>query len=185
MDTKEIKIDWRPEIDNWKHTSKDLAEFFFSQAEKLLKETIEISDSITERAYNIILILIPLVSILVGFIVGYKDDNPVAVILSGICVAGFLYSLYEAALVFHPKNLMFLGSEPKKLIQPVFIVPDEPQEIQIIEAIYSECANYQIRIEFNDKSNKARIQRIKRAIIVAIASPILSLFIFLVIAFLA
>lgn len=185
METKELEITWRPEIDNWQHTSKDLAEFFFSQAEKLLKETIEISDSITTKAYNIILVLIPLVSVLAGFIVGYQDQsgNQVLVILATACLIGFLYSLFEALRVFMPKTIVFLGSQPKKLVNPAYIISSESKDIQIIEVLYSECANLQAAIEANDESNNKRLSRIKRAIIASIVSPILSLLIFCLVAF--
>ena len=59
---------WDSELDNFEKIDKDLMKFYFEQAEKSFKSTLELADKISVRAYALLAVVIPVLTILLSYL---------------------------------------------------------------------------------------------------------------------
>ena len=143
---KKIKI----HFPNWKDLSFQTANFYFSETEKKLNETVSTFMNNKDRAFGILKILLPILTVSVGFILSKENDWDK--LIPAIYFFAF-QSLGIACLVFVilPREIHTSGSIPSLLIHPQSISEDEKE--QFIGIILNQCENLEPRILFNIKQN--------------------------------
>ena len=160
--------------EHWKEIHLDLLKRSVDQAEKYLQETIRTSEIITARSYQIFGLLIPSVTLVLGYCtkIDFSDTKDDIFELSGLLtllILGFSLNYCRKAMV--PYRFHMVGNKPKDSLDERFISNKEPLQSFLI----NECENYQKRIEKNAENNELRATYIKRSILILLFIP-LSLF---------
>lgn len=166
---------WQCPIEDIAAIDKDLLKFYFDQAEKCLKSSIDLSDRITIRSYALLGVVIPVISLILGALA--KSDflgDPLSknshYILFVILVPLLVCFKILIWIVF-PKEYTFLGSIPRnKVIASIFDNP-EFKDINSYKLMLTfELEDYQIRIDYVDFQNGKRVKGIKYVFIVILAT---------------
>jgi hypothetical protein len=167
---------WNIEILNFKNVSLDDAKFLFSQAEKKLDDTVKVGDSVTNRSYTIISILVGLLIALSGYFfnsvitAGIKDGKTA---LSLIAICYLLVCLFVLLTNIFPKSYYTLGSQPKDLAINDFFVDEIDKDLRSVYLYVSEIENYQERIEGNFYKNNKRLFLLRNCLIAVYVLPII------------
>ena len=180
---------WDSELDNVKDIDKDLIKFYFDQAEKSLKSTLELADKISVRAYALLAVVIPILTL----ILSYLSKNYFGTELLSCQLLGLLWLVLIAVIisfgflvyVVFPKDYYQLGREPKYIVKNEYYDnPEYPKEASYKLMLSYELENYQYRISYMDKMNNDRVKSIKIAFqvsMVAFIGFVLSLFVRLIV----
>ena len=179
--------DWQMHPDQEVKLSVENAKFAFDQAEKLLKEEMEISDQVVSRSYNLIALVSGLVSVFAGYCINSLDKMDDLFLCSSI---GFVYSLF---ILYHlyksVKGMAYdgIGSLPSELINDKFFLPyyDKDDRFRQRDFYIDEITSYQNRILKNRKQNEQRWDNFNDAIRYIIFMPIGLIVLYLIIAILS
>jgi hypothetical protein len=161
---------WNISPENKAKIDKDIANYIIEQAEKSLRYSIEVADKTTSKAVTLLLILLPVASTIVGFLVNSVKQNKTLVSPETLLLMYFLV-LFIVALIFAvklllPRNTMALGREPKQLIvDQVLQLADCSSEQKLLIYKLNEIKNYQYKIEHNQDQNNTRITLFKNILI--------------------
>ena len=159
---------WDSELDNFEKIDKDLMKFYFEQAEKSLKSTLELADKISVRAYALLAVIVPVLSI----IFSYLSKNYFGTELLSCQLLGLLWLLFIPVgisfvllvKVVFPKDYYQLGREPKYIVKKEYYDnPEYPKEESYKLMLSYELENYQYRISYMDNINNSRVKLIKTA----------------------
>jgi ABC-type transport system involved in cytochrome bd biosynthesis fused ATPase/permease subunit len=148
--------------------------FILDQSEKLLESYSKDIDSLKNRSFTFIRLIITIMSILSG-IVGYlisqvKYDNTLLILIA-LCVAGFAYPLILVFKNVLPSNYYSIGHDPDKMCKQDFI--DSDLDLMIFEQV----RHYRNRINSNKKIVDIYASRLSKAMM------IISISLFITIAF--
>jgi hypothetical protein len=176
---------WQIESELKKKIDLDLANFILDAGEKSLKHTIDIADKTTNRAFTVVLILIPVISTVIGLLINSLKGTEkfrsldciflsILIILMAITL-GFLFKL-----VF-PRLFMVLGREPKDIITPGMLMNDLEDKKKLLAFKLNEIKNCQNRISYNRIQNAKRIRELSRILKFAGLLALLAIAIYLII----
>lgn len=140
-------------LPNWESISVQTANFFFSEAEKRLQESVSAYTANKEAAYKVLGIILPIVTISIGYIFNanlFSDFQKLVPALAFTFVqisgVGFIiWSLYA-------RNIQTIGTMPIFLIKNDQIIPDD-EKLQYVGILLNQCENIQDRIENNTGIN--------------------------------
>lgn len=134
------------------------AKFIFDQAEKVLKHTLEDSNTIVSRTTTLITILVTLTAAFFGYFINQLNAASKAHI-DWTALIGLLY-LFSIIIYTYPNlkpsTYLVTGALPKDLFIDLFFNPAISDKQRIISYYVSEFENYQFKIEKNSEINKKR-----------------------------
>ncbi len=170
---------WKSELKDWEKVDKEVYKFCLDQAEKRLINVIDDSEKITSRAYTLIGVLIPILSICVGIVLKYVNGNShfdFIVYLSIICVILLGYCLWKLSKLVGVRRIWYSGTEPRNLCKSEFIEADGLIDDEPIKFLMkSEIEQIQHKIDQNSLVNYSRIGVFSNCLKVAITTTILIL----------
>jgi hypothetical protein len=175
---------WDSELDNFEKIDKDLMKFYFEQAEKSLKSTLELADKISVRAYALLAVVVPVMSIIFSNL----SKNYFGIELLSCQLLGLLWlllipiaiSFVLLIKVVFPKDYYQLGREPKYIVKKEYYDnPEYPKEESYKLVLSYELENYQYRVSYMDDMNNIRVKSIKTAFRVSMGA--LSVFVLMLI----
>jgi len=180
---------WNISPENKAKIDKDIANYVIEQAEKSLKYSIEVADKTTSKAITLLLVLLPVASTIVGFLVNsvkqYKTlMSPETLLLMYFLILCIVALIFAVKLVL-PRNTMGLGREPKQLIvDQVLQLAGCSGEQKLLIYKLNEIKNYQFKIEHNQAQNNTRILLFKNILVYTGFTAIFGLFCYLLIVYL-
>lgn len=174
---------WRYSDKNWKEINNDTLEFLLSQSESKLVRTIDISNQITSKGYQLISLSVALISIAIGYVIktnpnwnNIDDQFLYFSIITILCLSISIIYLFK---IIFPRKIILPGSEPKHLLLPKQISKYKSEKLQVKYFKLNELENNQFRIEYNRGINNKRIEYLKKVLISIIAAPTIALVIYL------
>ena len=171
---------WHTDIQDWTKLTKDTVNFCLSQAELSLKSSIEASDRISTRAFSILTVVIPIITLSIGYlfkqITEHNADNYI-LSLAIFCLFFCFMSLFFLIRIIFPRNWMSLGGQPKEIFTSNMLDNDFEPELKFIAIVMGEIQAIQLKIDFNRASNYKRLNYLKAVIwILSITFLIASVF---------
>jgi len=161
----EKEIIWRSDIKNWEKLSKDVCDLLLSLAKKRLKETVSISDFISNKNNLILGINTTIITSLVGLIVIYNSN----MLIFGASILGLVicsYAQYYLLRNLFPFTIGTLGEEPRLLMTSDFLESNDLNDQEQYNALVIQvCEAYQTKIILNMQVNSKRNIRISLAVI--------------------
>ncbi len=167
---------------NWQDLTKETAALFFTESEKRLQETLNSYALHTDKAFRILALQLPSITLVAGFVVfGNSIQGPVFNIPAFLFVLIQSIAIYYLIQVAQAFQIQPLGSMPKNLLVPETISKDN-NGLQYIGWVINLCENMQDKIDHNARVNEKRAKCLNRAIwISGICAPILSFIAFLLV----
>lgn len=171
-------IPWESPISNIGAIDKELLKFYFDQAEKCLKASVDLSERISARCYALLATIIPIMGVIVGTLaknVIFEEQMSIeavcflfcALVPAVICFGLLLWAVF-------PKNYTFIGSNPRDKIQAnIYDNPDFVGDHSYKLMLTFEIEEYQGRIDYADLQNAQRITRVKYAFYVILGTLLL------------
>lgn len=161
---------WRIEIENWKSVDIAAANTIFTEANKYLMATHEVAEKITNRAFNIFVILVPVFSLTFGYLFYLKQSNGYVNLIYAVgllVVVGCSYFLFQ---VIFPFSFHSPGRKPKELFLSQFFSLNANE--QNLAIVLNEIETCQLKIEHNENINSKRLRTL-RNVLVALGSTAL------------
>ena len=160
---------WTTDIQDWTKLTKDTVNFCLSQAELSLKSSIETSDRITTRAFSILTIVIPIVSLSIGYlfkqIIDHTTDKYILIAAIFGLFSCFLSLLFLIRIIF-PRDWMSLGGQPKDIFTSNMLDNEFSPELKYVAIVMGEIQAVQYKINFNQSSNFKRLDYLKAVIVI-------------------
>ena len=158
---------WTTDIQDWTKLTKDTVNFCLSQAELSLKSSVETSDRITTRAFSILTIVIPIVSLSIGYlfkqIIDHTTDKYILIAAIFALFSCFLSLFYLIRIIF-PREWMSLGGQPKEIFTSNMLDNEFSSELKYVALVMGEIQAVQTKIDFNKLSNYKRLDYLKAVI---------------------
>lgn len=179
---------WKIEPEYKKKIEAELADFILEQGEKALRHTIDIADKTTNRAFTIVLILLPIISTVIALLVNAmkSPDKYQTLDICFFSILLFMCSLslfYLVKLVF-PRFFMTFGREPKDIIVREMLENDLSPEKKLLAFKFNEIKNCQSKIDYNKCQNSKRILVLSRILKLLGLSAIIAIVLYLMILYL-
>lgn len=167
---------WQSPVLDFSKMDKDKALFLFSQGEKELQATINLSNFIQDKSLKILASLITLLTLAGAGLIGvfYISNTEVkSIIFISLLVFSLLLiaAIYKCKKILSPKQYQFLGNQPKNLWLNDWI----KQDLQVL--IMTESESCQAGITNNRERNEDRASLLNQVINIAFAAPITSFFV--------
>lgn len=160
---------WRTDIQNWTRINKDLINFYLNQAEAELKASLDVHDKVTQRAFTILTILIPVLSISFGYLIRqmseHNADKFLLVIAILVLIAASVALFFLIQLIF-PRQWMILGRQPKEILISAAVDSNDeltPEQLYV-GIVMGELENIQYKIDYNWAYNIQRLKILKTVI---------------------
>lgn len=160
---------WRTDVQEWTKINKDLINFYLNQAESELKSSLDVHDKITQRAFTILTILIPVLSISFGYLIhqisGHNTDKFILVIAIAALFAAMV-ALFNLIRLIFPRQWMVMGRQPKEIFISAVIDNNKeltPEQLHI-GIVMREIEDIQYKIDYNWEHNETRLKTLKRVI---------------------
>lgn len=157
-------------------------QFIFSQAEKLLIESIGSGESVLTRTTILISIVIALISSGLGLMISSLNDllNSANLIASVAIVLVYLgFALQKLYLNFIGKDYKVVGSQPKDLLHNWYFDNYKEEQTRSKAILISEIKEYQERISENNIINRRRWHLFHCSLLITASSPVIFLFCYL------
>lgn len=177
------ELEWQISEVNKAAIDKDSAKFIFEQAEKQLKQSIEISTTIVTRTTILLSVTVGILSSILAYAFKRLFETNVHDILFQTSALTSLYLLILVAyIVINIKGVPYkdLGSIPKALLHDHFFSSNLTAENRITYYYISEAENYQERIDTNILINTIRWRKFHQAIYAIYFLPIFSIIVYLI-----
>ncbi len=156
--------------------SKDELDFIFSQAEKLLKESLSSGDSVLTRSTILLSILIALLTSEIGYVSNLLMSTPVISKLMAVVFISLLltsFNIYKLQFNLRGKDYKAIGSQPKDLFHNWYFDNKKNDHARYKAILISEIKSYQDRIVQNNELNKRRWNCFHLTLVLTMAIPIL------------
>jgi hypothetical protein len=161
MSEKKFKI----QVPDWTKINIDNAKFILAEAKEYVRYLSDESNKITNRAFAILAILIPITSAVMIFVVnnaikpvdGYKNITYLLFIVI-IVLIGIMFGLSK--IVF-PRMFMPLGRQPREICISEFLGVDFDAELAKLSIVLGEIEASQVKIDYNEKQNVYRTTLLK------------------------
>lgn len=155
------------EIPNWQSISVQTCNFFFTESEKRLQETITAYTSNKEAAHKILAIIIPVITLSSGYVFSLPNifdySKTVAAItfitIQTISAALLVYSLLN-------RKIQTIGAMPQKLINHTQIIESD-EKLQYVGIVLNHCKNLQDRIDNNSAINTRCANAVNAALLLS------------------
>lgn len=155
---------WSIDPENKKQIDGNLAGFIIEHADKSLRHTIEVADKATNRAFTLLLILLPITSTFIGLLVNeIKEKHKYRTLdlyFFGILIIICLTALGMLVKLIFPRDSMVAGREPKDILTNEMLQNELSAEKKLLAFKFNEIKNYQFRITYNRQQNAQRISSI-------------------------
>lgn len=157
-------------LENWYKISPQTMDFYFAESEKRLLFSIENIKNSKQVAYRILGIVLPLVSVAIGFAFSKVGlDIPISIFVVSEAVGLFfiIRAMYSCLI-------MPAGAKPFELIKDDMVVEGHDDRLQYLSVLLNYCEEYQFRIVQNDLVNKRLVRSVNAALtICAVVGPLL------------
>ena len=167
---------WKASPENKQKINIEEAKFIFDQAEKLLKETVDVSQIIVSKTTTLITIVIGLLTAMTGFMIG-KWENSACEFFSPItltCLLSILYLIPICFILFDTiktREYGAVGRMPQELFNDCFF-DQKTKEKDITLVFYvTEIEEYQYKIENNTRTNVKRWKQYNTCLLFIALTP--------------
>jgi hypothetical protein len=162
---------WELPIESKEKVDDKLADFIINHAEKALAYSLDVADKTTNRAYAVIVLMIPLTSTTIGLLIkeaglNIKLRNPHKVTFFEIITVLCLASLVLLLTIVLPRLTMGNGRSPKDLAHDNMLQNENSPERKLLLFKLNEIKNLQYKIGFNSRLNAKRVFRFKVALLI-------------------
>ena len=152
--------------DNWDKISIKNAEYILNEGKQYMKHMTEVNSRITNRAFAILAVLIPLFTLSSNFWISKFYDNLLLFkILLVLNFSLFVFVIIKLAIIVKPFMTMPQGSEPKRItdIKELMGIDYDHNDSYLILTLY-EIDDIQTKIEFNDQVVSKRHKSLSQCI---------------------
>ena len=165
MSDQKFKI----EVSDWTKISIDNAKFILEEAKSYVKYLSDASDKITNRAFAILAILIPITSAMLVFVVNEKvkpilSDNVIPYLLLSVII-GLIAIMFCLSKIVFPRMFMPLGREPKQIATDEFLAVNFDVELAKHSIVLNEIENCQSKVDYNKTQNSQRMKQLEYAML--------------------
>ncbi len=165
MSPQKFKI----EVSDWTKINVDNAKFILEEAKTYVKYLSDTSDKITNRAFAILAILIPLTSALIVFSVNERFKpvigEKVIFYLMFFVIIGLIAVMFGLSTIVFPRMFMPLGREPKQICTAEFLSVNFDIDLAKLSMILNEIENCQSKVDYNKSQNSRRTKQLKIAML--------------------
>ncbi|NEM96202.1 hypothetical protein [Pontibacter burrus] len=175
---------WQCTIEKWDIIGKDSAALMLHLAEQRLTETVTASDSMSKKAEIIISILIPFLTVLIGFILSRDAtafDKDALGLAALFCIIPVCASLYFIQRNFRPYRITVPGESPQNIATARNFDNDLTTDEKYYNLVLNQLGSYQDRILTNEEINSTRVENIRLALFCMMFIPIAPLLAFLLV----
>ena len=153
------------DITEWKTVNIESAKYILHESNTYLKYQVDSTDKITNRAFSILTLLIPITSVIVAFFINekYKPvycDRSLNILLLIVLVALISIMFFLGKLVF-PRLFMPLGREPRVIAIQDFLINAD----SYLALVLAEIETAQERMDYNEIEIAARVKTLKNSMI--------------------
>lgn len=162
---------WELTTENKDKIDDKIADFIIGQAEKALAYSLDVADKATNRAYAVIVLMIPLTSTAVGLLIKEASQDKrtrnvhkveLFEIITFLCLAALILLL----TIVLPRLTMGNGRAPKDLAHDQMLQNDHSPERKLLLFKLNEIKNLQYKIAYNNRINGKRIFRFKLSLLI-------------------
>jgi hypothetical protein len=167
---------WKTDILYWDKISKDIYLYMFQQGEKALQITQDAHEKITVRAFTLLSIVVPILSVVISYFINHPMmPAPLKAMTAFASVTGFILIWLLAKLVL-PRKRMNVGSPPNRLFTAealignieVFQQLDDDTKFKALMS--EELQGIQYRIDYNEAIHKNRVFILKCAYLIILSN---------------
>lgn len=172
---------WQTDIQDWTKLTKDIVLFYLTQAESNLKSCLELSDRITTRAFSLLTIIIPIITLTLGYLLKQiieGNANYWLLLISITCLIISFVCLYFLVKLIFPRGWMPLGRQPNEIFTSHMVDNDLDQDKKYIAIVMGEIECIQTKIDYNKLQNNKRLKYLK-IVLVLISTAFVIVMIFL------
>lgn len=170
---------------DWQKWPIPVVQFAIQQADNNLKQYIELSKKISDRAFSLLTTCTTLFIIIAGWlltnILKYSGNN-VLITIAGEILILLTIALFILFTLLYPYNLYSAGSSPRNLLREELLkYPFADKSEMELCILLQECEDLQIRIDHNRQSNEKRqigIEWVLRILIAILPVSVLTYIIF-------
>lgn len=165
MESNDQKETWLSE-EIWYSMDGKTTEFVFSQGEKYLSELCKVSDSITNRCYTLLGIIMAVSPFLVTTVISIQNFlfSSVAYLFASVCVGVCIVLIG----VIKPRGGYSVGRDPKSLLRIEDL--DHYKQTKRISYLKYELESLQNKIEETNKANESRSEQYRIVLYVLLIS---------------
>jgi hypothetical protein len=157
------------EVSDWTKINIESAKFILEEAKTYVKYLSDTSDKITNRAFAILAILIPITSALIVFSVNERfkpliGDKVISYLMLFVII-GLIATMFGLSSIIFPRMFMPLGREPKQICTPEFLSVNFDIELAKLSMVLNEIENCQAKVDYNKSQNSNRTKQLKHAML--------------------
>ena len=157
------------EVSDWTKINIDNAKFILDEAKAYVKYVSDVSDKITNRAFSILAILIPVTAALMVFVVNEKVkpvfSDKVIMNLLLLVIVGLIAIMFGLSKIVFPRMFMPLGREPKQICTPEFLSVNLDVKLAQLSIVLKEIENCQTKVDYNEGQNGRRTKQLEYAML--------------------
>jgi len=162
---------WELAVESKDQIDDKIADFIIGQAEKALAYSLDVADKATNRAYAVIVLMIPLTSTAAGLLIkevgaSIKTHNHHKIIFFEVITFLCLSTLSLLLTIVLPRLTMGNGRSPKDLAHDNMLQNDNTPERKLLLFKLNEIKNLQYKIGYNNRLNSKRVFRFKVALLI-------------------
>lgn len=161
--------------------TKEDAKFIFEQAEKMLKDTVEMGNIIASRTTTIVTIISGSLIAFMGYLITKLRTSE----MDGLFCIAIVATIYLFVLSYYafenikPAAYMTSGSLPETFVQGLMLMEETTDEKRITYFYINEFENYQFRIQINIAINRLRWKRYNNILRALLLLPLVMLTLYL------
>ena len=178
--------EWEIKVDDYEKLSVDVLSKILAEGEKYFDSLVDDHNSLSNKSFTILSILITVLAVLVSFILDKIGEplsiNSKAIILIVFTLLGILsYCICLLLLIIYPKEMMGKGDLPKPINYNDLIKIKKDDQLFIF--IYNSIGTIQTKIDFNRNLYQTRIDKFERILQISSITFILTLIVITIIFF--
>lgn len=158
---------------NWENIPLENALFILNEGKDIINGLAERSNRITERAFSIINLLIPIILALIGisFNASIKSSLPGVIFLGLItAICSLILVVVKLGNIITPRLYHMSGREPKEISTNKLLGLSENPQNSYLALILIEIEHTQEKIEYNKNVNVSRSKTLKECIRIVAAT---------------
>lgn len=157
-----ITEDFTKNVPDWREIKLDNAQMILEEGKDYVKHLTYSSDKITNRAFAILAILIPITSAMIGYAVTQRDkpDHFIYYIILGAAVCLIVIMFGLGKLIF-PRLFMTPGRAPKEVYTADFLGLNFDPDKARLALVLNEIKSCQKKIDYNESQISDRMKLLK------------------------
>ncbi len=152
-------------VEDWTKINSENAKFILEEAKDYTKYLSDSSDKITNRAFAILAILIPITSALIIFVVNEEikpvDGYKTITYLLFVVIMGLIAIMFGISKIVFPRMFMPLGREPRDMCSEDLLGVGLTDDLAKLSIILSEIEASQVKIDYNEQQIAHRTTLLK------------------------